>query len=175
MEIRTNMLKILWLKYHHDLFSVRSHLLTMYISFIRPLTEYGDIVRDNISDYLKQFLESLHLEPARIVTGATKLTSKQVLYDETGWKTLQTRRNNPKLTKFHEIFHRDAPDYLNYFVPPQIFESHQHNTGRSNNTVYLNCRTFYHQNSFLSSSIKLWNNMSNDIRLNSTKCCFKRF
>ena len=41
--------------------------------------EYGDIVWDNIPDYLKQFLESLQLEAARIVTGATKLTSKQLL------------------------------------------------------------------------------------------------
>ena len=73
------------------------------------------------------------------------------------------------------IYIKDAPDYLNFVIPPQIFETHQHNTRRSNNTVYLNCRTFYYQNSFLSSSIKLWNNIPNDIRLNSSKCCFKRF
>jgi hypothetical protein len=47
--------------------------------------EYSDIVWDNIPDYLKQSLESLQLEAARIVTGATKLTSRQLLYDETGW------------------------------------------------------------------------------------------
>jgi hypothetical protein len=75
----------------------RSHLQTIYISFIRPLMEYGDIVWNNIPDYLKQSLESLQLKAARIVTGATKLTSKQLLYDETGWETLQTRRNNHKL------------------------------------------------------------------------------
>jgi hypothetical protein len=55
----------------------RSHLQTIYISFIRPLyMEYGDIVWDNIPDYLKQSLETLQLEAARIVTGATKLTSR---------------------------------------------------------------------------------------------------
>jgi hypothetical protein len=75
----------------------RSHLQTIYISFIRPLMEYGDIVWNNIPDYLKQSLESLQLKAARIVTGATKLTFKQLLYDETGWETLQTRRNNHKL------------------------------------------------------------------------------
>ena len=52
----------------------RSHLQTIYISFIRPLMEYSDIVWDNIADYLKQSLESLQLEATRIVTGATKLT-----------------------------------------------------------------------------------------------------
>ena len=73
------------------------------------------------------------------------------------------------------MFHKDAPDYLNSLVPPQISETHQHNTRRSNNTVYLNCRTFYYQNSFLPSSIKIWNNKPNDIRLNSSKYCFKCF
>ena len=62
----------------------RCHLQTIYISFIRPLMEYGDIVWDNIPDYLKQSLESLQLEATHIVTGATKLTSRQLLYDETG-------------------------------------------------------------------------------------------
>jgi len=61
----------------------RFHLQTIYISFIRPLMEYGDIVWDNIPDNLRQSLESLQFEAARIVTDATKLTSKQLLYDET--------------------------------------------------------------------------------------------
>jgi hypothetical protein len=45
--------------------------------------EYGDIVWDNIPDNLRQSLESLQFEAIRIVTDATKLTSKQLLYDET--------------------------------------------------------------------------------------------
>ena len=40
----------------------RSHSQTIYISFITPLMEYGDIVWDNIPYYLKQSLESLQLE-----------------------------------------------------------------------------------------------------------------
>jgi hypothetical protein len=116
-----------------------SCLQTRYISFIRPLMEYGDIlVWDNIPEYLKQSLESLKLEAARIVTGATKLMSKHLLYEETGWEMLQTHRNNRKLIKFHEMFHKDAPDYLNSLVPPQVSETHQHNTRKSNYTVYLN-------------------------------------
>jgi hypothetical protein len=48
--------------------------------------------------------------------------SRRLLYDETGCETLQIRRNNHKLIKFQEIFHKDAPDYLNSVVPPQISE-----------------------------------------------------
>jgi hypothetical protein len=57
----------------------RCHLQTIYISFIRPLMEYGDIVWDNIPDYLKQSLESLQLEATHIVTGATKACGFQLL------------------------------------------------------------------------------------------------
>jgi hypothetical protein len=46
----------------------RSHLQTIYISFIRPLMEYGDIVWDNITDYLKQSLEDLHQINIQTVT-----------------------------------------------------------------------------------------------------------
>ena len=69
---------------------------------------------DNIPDYLKQSL-GLQLEAARIVTGATKLTSKQLLYDETGWETLQTRRNNHKFLYFHEMLHKNAPGCIEFF------------------------------------------------------------
>jgi hypothetical protein len=89
MEIGMNMLKVSsrLSVFRRVKFKLkRSHLQAIYISFIRPLMEYGDIVWNNIPDYLKQSLESLQLEGARIVTGATKLTSKQLLYDETGWK-----------------------------------------------------------------------------------------
>jgi hypothetical protein len=55
--------------------------------------EYGDIY------YLKQSLESLQLGTARIVTGAIKLTFRQLIFDETGWETLQTGRSNHKLIK----------------------------------------------------------------------------
>ena len=55
--------------------------------------EYGDI------DYLKQSLESLQIGAACIVTGATKLTFRQLIFNETGWETLQTRRINHKLIR----------------------------------------------------------------------------
>ena len=41
---------------------------TIYISFIGPLIEYGDMVWDNIPYYLKQSLESPQLDAAHIVT-----------------------------------------------------------------------------------------------------------
>jgi len=97
------------------LFSIESNLnykryllQTIYISFIIPLKKCGDIVWDNIPDYLKQFLESLQLETAPIVTGDTKLTSRQLLYYETGRETIQIHINYYKFIKFHKLFHKKS-------------------------------------------------------------------
>jgi len=44
----------------------------IYMSFIRPLLEYGDIICDNCTNQQKSDIESVQNEAARIVTGATK-------------------------------------------------------------------------------------------------------
>ena len=53
----------------------RRFLEKMYISFVRPLIEYSDSVWDNCSTESKNQLESIHIEAARVITGATKLCS----------------------------------------------------------------------------------------------------
>ena len=56
----------------------------MYFSFIRPLLEYSDIIWDNCPVYLKQSIEKVNIEAARIVSDATKLVSLDLLYKEVG-------------------------------------------------------------------------------------------
>ena len=56
------------------------------------MLEYADIIWNNIPEYLGDKLERIQIEAARIVTGATKLCSKQNLYYDTGWETLSERR-----------------------------------------------------------------------------------
>ncbi len=75
----------------------------MYMSFIRPLLEYSSVVWDNCTDADKQKLERIQIEAARIVTGATKLCSINNLYRETGWSTLQTRRDYQQLIMLYKM------------------------------------------------------------------------
>ena len=49
----------------------RLSLQIMYFSFIRPILEYGDIIWDNLSQGLKDQLDKVQNEAARIVTGCT--------------------------------------------------------------------------------------------------------
>ena len=51
----------------------RKSLETVYLTFIRPILEYGDTVWDNCTQYEKNELEKIQNEAARIVTGTTKL------------------------------------------------------------------------------------------------------
>ena len=51
----------------------RKSLEKIYVSFIRPVLEYSDIIWDNCSKTEKLDLEKIQYEAARIATGATKL------------------------------------------------------------------------------------------------------
>ena len=79
----------------------RKSLQTIYISFIRPLLEYADVVWDNCTQQEANELEKIQNEAARIVTGATKLASIQSLLSDTGWESLTSRREKHKLVLFY--------------------------------------------------------------------------
>ena len=76
----------------------RKTLETIYMTFMRSILEYADVVWCNITKYEEDELEKIQLEAARIVTGTTKLISIENLYKETGWETLSSRRRQHKLT-----------------------------------------------------------------------------
>ena len=71
----------------------RRSLEIMYVSFIRPLLEFADVVWDNCTVYEVNAREKIQLEAARIVNGTTKLVSLEMQYKETGWETLEVRRS----------------------------------------------------------------------------------
>ena len=81
----------------------RKSLQTIYISFIRPLLEYADVVWDNCTQYEANELEQIQNEAARIVTGATKLVSIQSRLSETGWESLTSRREKHKLILYYKM------------------------------------------------------------------------
>ena len=145
----------------------------MYISFIRPILEYGDVVWDNYTQQEKQDIEKIQIEAARIVTGTTKLVSINSLYKETGWETLETRRKNHKFTLFFKIINDLAPQYLSDLVPATIDSSLIYNLRNSNNIHLVNVRTSLYFNSFLPSAVRDWNNIPDDRRNVESVIAFK--
>ena len=61
----------------------RSSLEKLYLSFIRPQLEYGDVVWDSHTIYLINISEKVQIEAMRIKSGGTKSTSLRELYTET--------------------------------------------------------------------------------------------
>ena len=53
----------------------RKSLEHMYFSYVCPILECADVIWDNCPNYMKEKLEHINYEAARIIIGATKLTS----------------------------------------------------------------------------------------------------
>ena len=66
----------------------RFSLEKIYMSFIRPILKYADVIWDSQNQSLINKLENVQLDDARIVTG-TKLTGFNRLYEETKWGKYQ--------------------------------------------------------------------------------------
>ena len=79
----------------------RKPLEVIYLSFIRPLLEYSDVIWDNCTNAEKSDLDKIQHEAARIAVGATKLISINNLERETGWESLEERRRKHKLILFY--------------------------------------------------------------------------
>ena len=119
-------------------------------------------------------LEKINIEAARIVTGATKLVSINTLYNECGWETLEKRREKHKLIQFYKMKNGLTPEYLNDLIPPLHRDQHSYNTRNSQNLVGIQCRTTYHFNSFIPSTIRIWNNIPSNIKESESIHSFKQ-
>ena len=151
----------------------RASLERMYISFVRPVLEYGGPIWDNCSKEDKSKIESVQIEAMRIVTGATKLCSIAKLYDDTGWETLQRRCYKQKLLIFYKMVHGLGPAYLNNLVPPLVQKHSRYLLRNARNISTLQCNSNLFYNSFLPSSIRDWNSLSDEIRNSQTFSIFK--
>ena len=146
-------------------------LLSLYVTFVRPILEYGDVIFDNcdLNDCNK--IESIQNEAVRIVTGAKKGSSITYLLNELNLDPLHKRRTNHKLIKIHQIIHTDCKLYLKEMLPRAL----QSNTRGSASKQFAipKCRSELYRKSFIPSSISLWNNLSSETRLILPKLQFK--
>ena len=68
--------------------------------------EYADVIWDNQKQNLINKLENIQLDAARIVTGGTRLTSHDSLYEKTKWEKLN--KGNNKITELLIILQRES-------------------------------------------------------------------
>ena len=154
------------LKYKLD----RLSLERIYLAYIRPILEYGDIIWDKSPEEIVSPLESIQLNAARVVIGATAKCSTEGLYKETSWEPLHKRREFHRLTLMHSIVHGKAPSYLIDLLPGQINVRTNYPLRNSDNIDQIMGRVRVYEKSFFPNTITLWNNFDRDSKeLPSTK------
>ena len=156
------------LKYKLD----RLSLERIYMGFIRPLLEYGDIIWDSPGDLLHP-LETIQLNAARIVIGATARSRTKGLYKETGWEPLSKRREHHRLTLLYKILNGKAPDYLVDLVPGLIQQRTRYLLRNRDHIDPPPARLNVLANSFFPHTIRVWNELDRAVKNLPSVSAFK--
>ena len=148
----------------------RTSLITIFKSFIRPHHDYGDIIYDqayNTSFHLN--IKSIQYNAALAITGAVRGTSREKLYQELGFESLQQKCWYRKLCLF-KIMNNQSPRYLFQLVPSL---STKYFSWSSKNIPKLQTKHDFFENSFFALTIKEWNNLDLHIRKSKNISIFK--
>ena len=145
----------------------------IYISFIRPLLEYADVVWSNCTLEESNMLEAVQVEAARIILGVTKLCNISKMYDDLGWESLLTRREKHRLILFYKMKNNLTPAFLSELVPAQVHTSSSYSLRNADDYLAIHSRTNLYRNSFLPSAVRDWNNLSSQIKSSATLSIFK--
>ena len=142
----------------------RQTLEIMYTSFIRPSLEYGDVVWANMSQCKIRQLELIQKRAGRIISGAVRGTSTEIIYSELGWDSLEKRRYYHKMLFFHKIVNGNAPMYLVELLPGYVGNNNRYSLRNNNDFITYPTRldTFYR--SFFPSAVRDWNQLDPGLR-----------
>jgi len=112
----------------------------------------------------------LQLEDARIVTGLPIFTKTEILYIETGWELLSVRRKRRKLQLFYNIVNKkNTSNYLCTLIPPTMQSTSVYPLRNGNYIILPFCRLSSTRDSFIHSTIKMWNTVRNVDNLSKLK------
>ena len=142
----------------------RHTLNILYTTFIRPTLEYGDILLCNLTENQKYSIEIVQKRAGRIISGATRGQSRNVIYEELGWESMETRRERHCILYFHKILHGQTPAFLSDLVPGHIFERVSYELRNANNIDVTPARISILHNSFIPYTTRLWNRLPQHLR-----------
>ena len=149
----------------------RTSLITIFKSFIRPHLDYGDIIYDRAyNTSFHQNIESIQYNAGLAITGAVRGTSREKLYQELGFESLQQRRWYRKLCCLFKIIKKQSPNYLFQLVPSP---NTRYFTRNSENIPQLRTKHDFSKNSFFPSTLKQWNNLDPHIEKSKSISIFK--
>ena len=121
----------------------------------------------------KKQLDAIHIEAARIKTGATKLCSIEKLFFELGWESFQSRRNKHKLVIFYKILYGLTPNYLSDLIPPTVQEITTYSLRNSGHIQNYTAKGNRFLDSFFPSTIRAWNSLPSEVQQASSVAAFE--
>ena len=106
----------------------RHTLNELYKLYVRPHLDYGGVIyhipskvcefsQNIILPSLMEKLESVQYSAALAVTGTWRGSSREKLYAELGWESLNSRRWSRRLTSFYKIIDSLTPLYTRDPIP----------------------------------------------------------
>ena len=145
-------------------------LKQLYNAIVLPHFDYGDIIYDTASVTLKDRLQRLQSRAARLITGTGPRDSRNMIFKELGWISLQQRRDFHKCVIMYKCLNGLAPSYLcNMFRS----SNHTHETRNSSDLVPPKTRTAYYEKSFFISGTKQWNDLPQRVKACHSLSSFK--
>jgi hypothetical protein len=142
----------------------RQSLEKLYITFVRPILEYGGVIWNNCQEGESYQLEMVQLSAGRAVCGAKRGTSHQELYRELGWEKLKERRDRQCLVTLHKMVVRQAPETVVRLIPERTRQRNRYNVRSQEHITMPRTTSQAHYRSFLPATIKKWNALSDDCR-----------
>jgi hypothetical protein len=152
----------------------RSALITIYLTMIRPILEYGDVIYDNLPIYLSQKLENVQRRAALICTGAYRHTEHTTLLRELGWDLLSTRRYYRRLTVYYTLINGPTPNHIKPHLPDTVSASTPYNLRNSSNLRPPPARLTSSYKSFFPQTSRDWNSLPIKTRASLSKYSFKK-
>ena len=125
----------------------RPVLITMYKTYVKPHLDYGGIIYDETySEIFHQKLEYIQYNACLALSGAIRESSREKLYHEFSFKSLQRRHWCRKLCLFYKIFKENKYIYLFNLIPTKNSNYNSRNTDKI--TLFHTKHNFF-KNSFL--------------------------
>ena len=146
----------------------------MYISYVRPILEYGYIMFSNMTEEQSLLIENVNKRADKIISGATVRTSTRIIYDELGCASMETRRKQRRIFTFHKIIHGWSPPYLRHLLPPYNRERSTRALRNSDDLTTIHTRLDVFYKSYFPQTVREWNTLSIDIRQIEEPESFKR-
>ena len=154
-------------------FVPNSILQTIYKAMIQPYFDYCSPLWGNCSAYLKEKRQRFRNRAGRIISGANYEINSADILESLGWQTLEERRKRNKSILMHRILNiRAAPILKEQFTRSSDLPENYNLRCRRTDLILPNPKTDYLKKSFKYSGVKLWNSLSTEAKLTTSKNAF---